>query len=157
MSRTEGVALDDVVERVLSAYSTISRWSARDFKRRAFPAELTATQLAILHRVDKSPGITMSQLAERLDLSTPTVVRAVDALERKQFVVRRRSARDRREVEMEITPAGAEARSALDAARRERLLRLLGDMSEDEIAGLLMGFEGLARATERADAGRRVV
>src|SRR5919202_108007 len=89
---------EDMAERILALRERIQRWSARDFKRSSAPLGLTHTQFTILAFVEKAEGLNMSALAERLDLSSPTVVRAVDALERKGLVTRGRGSRDHREV-----------------------------------------------------------
>ncbi len=133
-------------DRISAAYTTITRWAARDFKRTKAPSGLTSTQFAILVLVHRFDGLSISQLADRLDLTVPTVVRAVDALERKRLVVRQRSMEDQREVKIAATSEGKRARADLEQARRERLMRLLSAMSEAEIQSLLVGYEALARA-----------
>ena len=143
---------EEMAERLMAAREQIQRWSARDFKRRKTPLGLTHTQFAILAAVDNPEGLNMSALAERLDLSVPTLVRAVDALERKCLVTRQRSARDHREVAIVLTPEGAEAHTRVRNARRDRLMRILATLSDDELDGFLRGYEALARALTTVDA-----
>jgi DNA-binding MarR family transcriptional regulator len=144
-----------LVDRIMTASTTVSRWGARDFKRRNLPGDLTATQFAILALLERHEGMNTSQLAERLDLSAPTVVRAVDALERKDLVTRSRSAHDHREVVLAMTDVGRSVKGAMEAARRERLMRLLSVMTDEQIKALVIGFEALARATETDGATTR--
>lgn len=143
---------DHVVERILALRERIQRWSARDFKRSSVPFGLSQTQFAILALVGKSEGLNMSSLAEGLDLSTPTVVRAVDALERKGLVTRTRNSRDHREVTILPTPAGTEAYERMRAARKQRLLAALSTLSDDELNALLRGYEAFANALDSDDA-----
>ncbi len=151
----------EVAERVVAAYIAVARWSAQEFKRSTRrpihgggSSGVTATQLAILALVDASGGLTVSHLAERLDLSVPTVVRAVDALERKLLVARQRSAEDRREVNIAPTLEGREAREILEGQRRQRVSRLLSGMTDEEVQALLIGYEAMARATLRGEEQR---
>jgi DNA-binding MarR family transcriptional regulator len=141
-----------IADEVLVQRTIVSRWAARDFKRRSTPDGLTATQFAILDVVDSTPGLNTRHLAEELDLAPPTVVRAVDALERKGLMQRHRHDRDGRQVVFALTPEGSRARAHLVQARRERLVHLLMAMTQEEIGALVLGYVGLARAT-RANHG----
>jgi DNA-binding MarR family transcriptional regulator len=147
--------LDAVAEEVLAFRTTVSRWAARDFKRHSSPDGLTATQYAILDVIDSSPDLNTRQLAEGLDLAPPTVVRAVDALERKGLIRRRRRDSDGRQIVFSLTPEGNRARENLAHARRERLVHLLMEMTREEIDGLLLGYAGLTRATQAVDGPRK--
>lgn len=138
--------LQEVAERIIDAHSAVNRWSSRDFKRSASPSGLTQTQFAILGLSHGPPGMNASQLADQLDLTVPTVVRAIDALARKGLIVRRRNIQDQREVVIVVTPEGERVREAFGRARRERLAGLLDVLSEQEVHGLVLGYEGLARA-----------
>jgi DNA-binding MarR family transcriptional regulator len=139
--------LEAVADEVLAQRTIVSRWAARDFKRQSTPHGLTATQFAILDAIDSRPGLNTRLLAEELDLAPPTVVRAVDALERKGLMQRHRHDRDGRQVVFSLTSAGSSARAHLVSARRERLVHLLMKMTRAEIDALVLGYEGLARAT----------
>jgi DNA-binding MarR family transcriptional regulator len=150
--------LVETADRIVAAYTSIGRWVARDFKRSNAPAGLTATQFAILALVDRYERMNTSQLADRLDLTVPTVVRAADALERKSLVFRVRDGDDRREVTLVLTAEGQRMRVALEQARRDRVLRLLSAMREGDVQALLIGFEGLAQAVDGVtDAERTAV
>jgi DNA-binding MarR family transcriptional regulator len=140
-----------MAERFLALRERAQRWWARDFKRNSTPFGLTYTQFAILALVEGADGFNLSTLAERLDLSAPTVVRAVDALERKGLVTRTRSSRDHREVTILATPAGAEAYELMRCARKDRLLAILSTLNDDELNALLVGYEALANALETHD------
>ena len=143
---------EQMAERFLALRERIQRWSARDFKRSSVPFGLTHTQFAILASVESAEGLNMSALAERLDLSVPTVVRAVDALERKGLVTRARSSRDHREVTILPTPSGVDAYEQMRRARKQRLLDILSTLSDDELNALLRGYEALANALDTDDA-----
>jgi DNA-binding MarR family transcriptional regulator len=135
-----------MAERIASAYTSITKWSARDFKRARVPRGLSQTQLQILGIVACNVDVTASHLAERLDLSVPTIVRALDALERKGLLHRERSSADRREIQLTITDEGDRVRQEIERARRERMMDLLTTMEWAEVEGLVLGFEGMARA-----------
>lgn len=145
---TPTVSREQMIERFLALRERMLRWSARDFKRSSVPFGLTHTQFAILAAVESAEGLNMSALAERLDLSAPTVVRAVDALERKGLVTRERSTRDHREVTILPTPAGAEAYEHTRCARMQRLVAALATLNDDELNSFVRGFEAFADALD---------
>jgi MarR family transcriptional regulator for hemolysin len=155
MNETHGRPdMEQIADRIITLYGTISRWGARDFKRRQAPAGLTPTQFAILALIERFESLNTSQLADHLDLTVPTVVRAIDALERKGLVERRRRADDHREIALRVTPEGNTVRQEMEQLRRQRIIKLLSSMTAEEISGLLLGYEGMARAatqTSRQD------
>ena len=83
------------------------------------------------------PGITQTELAERMGVSGPAVVGILDGLVKLGLVERRASEQDRRVNEIHLTDAAApviERISAEVAAIRDHLLQ---DVSEDELRGFL--------------------
>jgi DNA-binding MarR family transcriptional regulator len=69
----------------------------------------------------------------------------VSRLEAGGYVKRTRSRRDRRKIEVDITPAGRKiARSSPDAPL-ERVLAALEDLSPSDLRGLLAGLENLLK------------
>jgi DNA-binding MarR family transcriptional regulator len=142
----ETIDRGEVAADILAAASLLGRWWAQDFKPGRAPDDLTGTQFAILSIARDMPSINLSQLADQLDLSVPTVVRAVDALERKNLVIRQRISMRQRDVTIALTGEGQEIREFVERARCERLLELLGRMSDAEVKGLLLGYQGMVRA-----------
>lgn len=131
---------------ILAANATVGRWWARDFKPGQTPDDLTFTQFAILCLADEMAGINLSQVAERLEVSVPTVVRAVDALERKGLVERNRPSMKQRDVTLELTEEGRTTRAAVEQMRYDRLCELLEKLSDEEVTALVVGFHGMVRA-----------
>nr|WP_321488616.1 MarR family transcriptional regulator [uncultured Hyphomonas sp.] len=69
--------------------------------------DLTARQQAILMTIALSPGPhTVRGLAEQLNIAKPAVTRALDALERLDFIKRVRDEADLRNIFLERRPAG---------------------------------------------------
>lgn len=139
---------EQAAERLLAAYEAVEQWWAQDFKRSRVPANLTYTQYSILGAAGHGEPMTISSVAERLGLSNPTVVRAVDALERKGLVERRRSEEDGRVVHIVTTQEGRRIRRQLDRTRRERLAALLAMMPVEGVDCLVRGLEGMAHAAD---------
>lgn len=69
-------------------------------------ADFTLTQWIVLIQVHEGVARTASDIARDVGHDTGALTRVIDQLEARGFLQRRRSARDRREVELCLTPAG---------------------------------------------------
>jgi MarR family transcriptional regulator, transcriptional regulator for hemolysin len=92
------------------------------------------TTWAVLRFAEHEDGLSQRELASRMSIEGPTLVRHLDRLEDEGLVVRRRDDRDRRVVRVGLTPAGrrryAELREV--AAIVDSQLRSLLDHDEVE-------------------------
>jgi MarR family transcriptional regulator, transcriptional regulator for hemolysin len=85
-------------DRIQFAYDIVdvARLIRRVFDRRAMHLGLTRAQWRAMHRIERSPGLSQTQLAEDLDLEAIAVGRVVDRLVREGYVERRADPADRR-------------------------------------------------------------
>ena len=85
-------------DRIQFAYDVVdvARLIRRVFDRRAMHLGLTRAQWRAMHRIERSPGLSQTQLAEDLDLEAIAVGRVVDRLVREGYVERRADPADRR-------------------------------------------------------------
>jgi len=89
------------------------------------------TAFVVLRLADEAPGgleLSQRELAERMGVEAPTMVRHLDRLEKEGLIERRRDARDRRVTRITVTPAGS---------RRLGVLRKVADAMDAEILTLL--------------------
>jgi len=107
------------------------RYALRQFLR--FSAEaaesvgLTAKQHQALLAIQGFPGrerITISELAERLQIRHHSAVGLVDRLSAQGLLVRERSTEDRRQVHIRLTTKGIKVLERLSTAHREELRRI---------------------------------
>src|ERR1044071_7432316 len=69
--------------------------------------ELTSRQILILEHLDENQAMNRKELARHIGLTPATMSVAVDRLFRKGLVIHERSSRDRREIELRLSPEGA--------------------------------------------------
>jgi DNA-binding MarR family transcriptional regulator len=91
-------------------------------------ADFTLTQWIVLIQLRDGTARTASDLASDLDHDSGAITRVLDQLERRGFLQRRRSSRDRRVVELTLTPAGKTI--------AEQLLPLVVDQTNAALAPL---------------------
>ncbi len=82
---------------------------------------LSVPQFRTLVKVQQSPDISLSCVAEHLDASLPTTSRIVAILVQKGYLKRTASTRDRRQITLAVTRRG---RSVVDAARAASIAQM---------------------------------
>jgi len=92
---------------------------------------------------------TMSQLAEALDVSQASATGIVDRMEQRGLIARQGDPDDRRVTRVDLTDRGRQAIERLGAQRRDKLSRLLDDLTDDELQAFLIGSRAMRRARER--------
>jgi MarR family transcriptional regulator for hemolysin len=75
---------------------------------------MTLPRARVFFTLNKKDGINQRELADRLELETPTLVRILDAMEGQGFVERRVAGSDRRAKEIYITETGKVVASQID-------------------------------------------
>ncbi|MBS0313820.1 MAG: MarR family transcriptional regulator [Burkholderiales bacterium] len=95
--------------------------------RRLGPHGLTSAQWGPLMHLRRAGGATVVELARWQNLDAGAMTRLLDRLERKGLCRRRRSESDRRVVNVELTPAGADA--------IERVPEILSAVQSAHLAG----------------------
>ena len=98
----------------------------------------------------------VGELGRRLGISEPAASLLVDKLEERGLAARTRDEKDRRRTLVTATMAGDELATRLRQGREEQTQRWLDELTDDELAGLLLGFRGLLRIAELEGAGAPV-
>ena len=91
------------------------------------------------------PGIAQTELAERLGISGPTLVRILDSLARQNMIERRESGTDRRVKEIHLTAAAHPVIEQISREVGEIRDYLLQDVSPEEMQTFLAILELIAR------------
>jgi len=107
--------------------------------------DLSISEMHLLEAVGekKAEGIPLYELAQRMELSAPTVTVAINKLAKKGFVNKRKSETDKRSVIVELTRMGKK----MNAAHRyfhEQMVRDIDKLlTPEEREGMLRGMEQL--------------
>lgn len=121
---------------------------SRRLRRELAPLGITGGQAALLWAIRSNPGMGLRGLAELEGVSAPAMSAHVDRLEAAGLVARRRSDRDRRRVELEVTEEGLRI---LRSARRRRtawLAERLRRLEPEELARIDAALPALERLLE---------
>ncbi len=147
---------DTLVDEIVADHDAIFRALRADWSREVFAADLSLPQMRVLLLLDRYGDRSMSQLAEALGRSLPTIGGLADRLVEAGLVQRAEHSEDRRVTIARLTPAGQELVDNLSAANLDNTRRLIERLNADELrlvkaALAVLRREALALAQE-ADA-----
>lgn len=110
----------------------------------AAPIDITVPQLRLLVLLATKGPLSLSQIADELGIDLSNASRFCDRLQRNELVQRDRQDDDGRVVRVSITKTGVGLIAAVDDIRREEVKRVLGRMSDGEVADAVRALETFA-------------
>ena len=94
---------------------------------------MTLPRARVFFTLNKKDGINQRELAERLELETPTLVRILDAMEAQGFVQRRVAGSDRRAKEIYITETGKVVAGEIDDIAVKVRAQVIAGIPENDL------------------------
>jgi MarR family transcriptional regulator for hemolysin len=94
---------------------------------------MTLPRARVFFTLNKKDGINQKELADRLELETPTLVRILDAMEGQGFVERRVAGSDRRAKEIYITETGKVVAGEIDEIAVSVRAQVIAGISESDL------------------------
>ena len=101
--------------------------------RRGRGANISIPQFRALRFIQRHPDASITQLADHLGLTPPSVSKLVDGLVKQELVIREEAVADRRRVTLGLTQAGESIVNLSRANAQASLARTLGELSESEL------------------------
>ncbi len=136
--------MTDPRERLLDDLSRVQRKMRALFDARVKERGLTLPRARALLILGRGAQLNQRELADELDIETPTLVRLLDGMEKQGFIERQAVEGDRRAKQIAMTAHGAEvAEEVLDLARSLRADVLKG-ISAGEMATTVKVFAAMA-------------
>jgi DNA-binding MarR family transcriptional regulator len=108
---------------------------------------LSERDVAILGHLDDQVPMTLGALADHVGVLRSTMSEAVADLEDLGYLIRTRGAKDKRQLELRLSPKGADALLAGSVLDMERVRQLLSRMLPRDRRSAITGLELLAAAT----------
>jgi DNA-binding MarR family transcriptional regulator len=104
----------------------IHRYMRRFLESNMKKFDITPPQFEVLMTLWNEDGVVLSELGRRLSRDGPTITGIIDRMEKKKLLVRKRSLRDRRVIQVYLTPLAWEI--------KENLMKMTGEAGRD-VAG----------------------
>lgn len=119
---------------ILDELSRAGRKMRALFDARVKERGLTLSRGRALLVLGKMPNLTQRELADELDIETPTLVRLLDGMEKQGFIERRNVEGDRRAKQIAMTPYGEQVAEEIASLAKELRRDLLRGVSEADMA-----------------------
>ncbi|WP_104665830.1 MarR family winged helix-turn-helix transcriptional regulator [Ensifer adhaerens] len=117
-----------VNRELFDALSLVNRKLRAVFDARVKERGLTLSRARALFALTKKDGLNQRELADELDIETPTLVRLLDGMEKQGFIERRVEVSDRRAKQVHMTELG---RTVAD-----EILRLADEIRAEVLQGI---------------------
>lgn len=136
--------MESYLNRLEAAFFVVRRHLAPSAEERR---SLSGSQFFLLKLLESaSAGLSASELATRLGVSTSAMTGLVDRLAQPGFVERHRDENDRRVVRIRVTDQGRQVIKDAQARRRARVREVFSRLDEPELKDLVLALEGAAKA-----------
>ena len=113
---------------------------------RMVKAGISMTHLHILWVLEHHGDLTMSRLAEMLDVSVSNATGLIDRMEERGLIERVRVPDDRRVVIVRASAEGARIRDEIEALKQDRMRSILGRLGPDQLSRVLSALGDLQGA-----------
>ena len=110
--------------------------------------DLTTPQAFMLRAVLDRPGMLQSELSEELAIARPTTTRALDGLEQKKYIERRRPEGDGREIAIFPTPEAIRLKASLNEASGTVTAKLRKTLGNAEFTDTVCKIRSVRSALE---------
>jgi DNA-binding MarR family transcriptional regulator len=128
--------LEDCACHLLDTVPQIMR-SIRSEMRSHRGHDLSVPQFRTLTFVNRNPEGSLSELADHLGLTLPSVSKLVDGLVTQKLITRRESTADRRRLTLSLTKDGDDILRIARQATQDHLKDVLRELSADELSTIL--------------------
>ena len=98
---------------------------------------LSISELHLIEKIGQKGAMTVTQIAEKLDITLPSVTAAINKLYLKGYVRKERSHEDRRTVWITLTEAGREVETIHESFHKELVTSIAANFDENERENLL--------------------
>ena len=123
----------------------------RHLRREVHTSGVSPGQLSLLGLIEGNRGIGVAELAAREGTSMPSVCSHIDRLEASGLVTRRQAERDRRRVDLEVTPEGLRVLKAIRSKRTAWLSARLSRLANSDLAAVSAAIAPLEALLEQAE------
>ena len=141
--------------QVLEAVPLVMRAIRQEMRRQRKPG-LSVPQFRILVMLNRRQGASLSEVAEHVGLTLPSVSKMVDGLVTRDLVTRETDPGDRRRLTLSLTPAGHTSMQTAYAATQTYLAGRLATLAAPEREALVQAMAALVDIFGAPAAGRDI-
>jgi DNA-binding MarR family transcriptional regulator len=124
-------SMDECAREVLETVPPVMRVIRSELRKHG-ARELSVPQFRTLNFLSGHKGTSLSEVAEHIGLTLPSMSTLIDGLVTRNFAVRRTHPNDRRRMTLELTERGQSTLRRARVATQEYLAELLESLSPDD-------------------------
>lgn len=144
-----------LLSKEIAVYMNLAACKMKQFmaaRLKKYKVELTPEQFLLLDILWNEGPMSQQNLADIMQKDKNSITKLVDALERKDFIVRKRDVNDRRSNIVHITPKAEQLKTGAKEKGIFLLDQVLKGISEDELRGFLITLNKMSEnMTSEAD------
>ncbi|MDO1581680.1 MarR family winged helix-turn-helix transcriptional regulator [Rhizobium oryzicola] len=126
-----------VTERLFDEMSAFNRRLRAMFDMKARETGLTLSRARVLFALGRRGSLSQKDLAQELEIETPTLVRVLDGMESQGLIERRAEDSDRRVKQIHVTAEGEVVGRTVQALARQLRQDLVTEIPEEDLANAL--------------------
>ena len=130
---------EQCADKILQVIPEITHF-LRDEVRQYGKPQLSLSQLRILYFLDRHPESCLSEVAEHLDVTRPTMSGAIERLVQQGFVTRTGDPQERRRILLSLTSAGSKYQLQVYQALLDRIGQRLSSLSDEDTSKIMVGL-----------------
>jgi DNA-binding MarR family transcriptional regulator len=123
--------MDECAREVLENVPLVMRAIRRELREHG-ARELSVPQFRTLSFLNRNKGASLSEVAEHIGLTLPSMSTLIDGLVMRNFAVRRTHPRDRRRMTLELTDRGQTTLRTAREATQDHLAQLIQHLSQED-------------------------
>lgn len=124
--------LRDQCEKLADIFAILQRCFLLKLSHELARGNVSFPQYFLLGFLAQAQSLTMSEIASKMSHTTAAATGMVDRLENLGYVVRARSAEDRRKISVQITPAGLELVARIRSDMVSNLMQMMKSLLPEE-------------------------
>jgi DNA-binding MarR family transcriptional regulator len=145
------VARDVAISEILVSLRRIIK-SLQDYSQKVSSHfGITGPQLWVVKTIYENGGLSLGELSKRMYLNPSTITGVVDRLEKRRYVLRDRSEKDRRVVKVQLTPKGNRLAKRAPKPIQGKMIYGLRKLKKDELFLIYRSVEKLVEIMEAED------
>ena len=134
--------LDDCARELMDTAPQIMQ-AIRVEMRRGHDSDISIPQFRTLAFIQRNPDSSLSNLADHLGLTLPSVSKLVDGLVKQGLVIRQSSTADRRRLTLALSQSGAFIVNSARTTAQANLVQKMSSLSKDELETIHLAMQFL--------------
>jgi DNA-binding MarR family transcriptional regulator len=131
--------VDQCAVDLFTVIPMVTRWLRAEMRHHGQP-HLSLSQLRVLHFLHRRTQASLSELADDLDVTRPTMSVMVDRLVQRGWVHRQDDAQERRRIALTLTEAGTAQLEQVYGATLSQISQRLQSLSTDQCQQVIAGL-----------------